>query len=186
MKKAFRELRRRPLLTPIWLFGLAAVVAAALVAVFVSHMTTTTVVVVRHAEKEFGTIENPPLSTAGEQRAQLLARLFGERVGSQTLAAVFATESRTTQSTAAPLAARLRLPVTVVPVKETDGLLQRIRSEYRGRSVLIVGDVNTVPDIVRHLSKVSEVPALRESDFSSIYIVTLPTLGRPSLLQMRY
>ena len=81
MKKEYAELRRRPLLTPLWLAALAGLLAVGLAAWFALSMTTTTVVVVRHAEKEFSTISDPPLSQVGEQRAELLARLFGSREG---------------------------------------------------------------------------------------------------------
>lgn len=186
MKKEHRELRRRPLLTPLWLSALAGIFFVAAVAWWVSNLTTTTVVVVRHAEKEFGTIEDPPLSTAGEQRAQQLARLFGERSGPGKIAAVFATETHRAQATAEPLASRLGLRPIVVAAKDSDELLRRIHADYRGRTVVVVGHANTVPEIVRRLSGAKEVPPMGEEEYSTVYIVTVPTLGRPSLLRMNY
>jgi phosphohistidine phosphatase SixA len=185
MKKEHRELRHRLLLTPVLLPVLVGVSVLVLAAGFISGMTTTTVVVVRHAEKELGTIADPPLSTAGEQRAELLARLFGERSEVGKLAAVFASDSLRAQRTAAPLATRLGVAVTTLPADDVEQLLRRIRTDYRGRSVLVVGHINTAPEIVRRLSGV-EVPAMHEEEYSTIYIVTVPTLGRPSVLRMSY
>ncbi len=184
MKKEHRELRRRPLLTPLWLSAVMGIAAVAAVVWFIAGMTTTTVVVVRHAEKELGSIEDPPLSTVGEQRAQLLARLFGERSGPGSLAAVFSTSTRRTQSTAAPLAARLGLAVSVE--SDTDKLLQQIRRQYRGKNVLVVGHSNTVPDIVGRLSHRDDIPDMSELKYSTIYVVTIPSLGRPSVLRLSY
>src|SRR5690349_19490793 len=124
MKKEHRELRRRPLLTPIWLSAVVALIVVSLGYLALANLTTTTVVLVRHAEKELSTIDDPPLSLAGEQRVQVLARMFGDRAAPRKLAAVFADETRRTQSTAAALASRLDLPVTVAP--NVDSLLRSI------------------------------------------------------------
>jgi len=64
---------RRPFLLPVWL-SFAAVFAlfvAALVTFFIyrSATTTTVVLLARHAEKEVSSIQDPPLSAEGEQRA---------------------------------------------------------------------------------------------------------------------
>src|SRR5262245_14653747 len=111
MKKAYAELRRRPFLTPVWLMAFAGFLALVLIILFLASITTTTVIVVRHAEKEFGTIEDPPLSQAGEQRALLLARMFGGRASPGKIDAVIASDTRRSQRTAEPLAERLGVTV---------------------------------------------------------------------------
>ncbi|MGH8262432.1 MAG: hypothetical protein ACRET4_03055, partial [Steroidobacteraceae bacterium] len=78
-RKVLAGLRRRPLLTPVWLTLLFGVLLAVAVGWLWSSQSTTTVIVVRHAEKELGTIDDPPLSQAGEQRAADLARIFGDK-----------------------------------------------------------------------------------------------------------
>jgi 2,3-bisphosphoglycerate-dependent phosphoglycerate mutase len=186
MKKEHAELRRRPLLTPIWLSALIGIVVVALLVGFVSSMTTTTVVLVRHAEKELGTIEDPPLTSQGEQRAQLLARMFGEREGLGRIAAVFASDTRRAQRTATPLAERLGLPITTIKGPDYDQIIRRIRSDYRGKSVLIVGHSNTVPELVRRLAHVKDVPEIPDAEYGTMYVVTMPTLGRASVLRLTY
>ena len=113
----------------------------------------------------------------GEQRAELLARLFGSKVGSARIAAVFASDTRRAQRTAEPLAARLGVQVKTVPAGDVPGLLRQIRSQYRGRNVLVVGHSNTVPEIVRRLSRDGRVPPMGEDEYDTIYVVTVPTLG---------
>ncbi len=186
MKKEHTELRRRPLLTPVWLTAIAALALVSLVAWFLASLSTTTVVVVRHAEKELGTIDDPPLSQAGEQRAQLLSRMFGERDGPGRIDAIFASDTRRSQRTAAPLAGRLGITVTTVDAGDVDGLAHRLRDSFRGKRVLVVGHSNTVPEIVRVLSGGIRVPAMNENDYSAMYIVTLTTLGPTSVLRLTY
>lgn len=186
MKKEHTELRRRPLLTPIWLSALFAIMLLAALSVFVASMTTTTVILVRHAEKELGTIEDPPLTPAGEQRAQLLARMFGGRDGAGRIAGIFASDTRRAQRTAAPLAERLGITVNVTKGSDYDGIIGRIRSEYGGKTVLVVGHSNTVPALVRLLGRVEDIAEIADGDYGTIYVVTVPTLGRPSVLRMSY
>ncbi len=186
MKKEHTELRRRPLLTPVWLTAMAGLLLITLVAWFLSSLSTTTVVVVRHAEKELGTIDDPPLSQAGEQRAQLLSRLFGERDGPGRIDAIYASDSRRSQRTAAPLADRLGIAVTTVEGEDTEGLVRQIRDSHRGQRVLIVGHSNTVPEIVRLLVGGMAVPPISDDDYSRMYIITLPTLGPASVLRVTY
>lgn len=185
MKKEHTELRRRPLLTPIWLSALLAIVVLAVLAGFLASMTTTTVVLVRHAEKELGTIEDAPLTPQGEQRAQLLARMFGERDGPGRISAVFASDTRRAQRTATPLADRLGLKVTTTKGND-DQIIRHIRGEFRGKSVLIVGHSNTVPELVRRLTHAKDIPEIPDAEYGTIYVVTLPTLGRASVLRMSY
>ena len=74
---------RRPFLLPVWLSfaGVLALIVAAVVAFFVyrSATTTTVVVLARHAEKVLSSIQDPPMSPQGEQRAQRLAQMIGPR-----------------------------------------------------------------------------------------------------------
>jgi len=173
-------------LTPIWLSALAGVVVLAVFVAFLASLTTTTVIVVRHAEKELGTIEDPPLSQAGEQRAQLLARMFGEREGQGRIAAIFTSDTRRAQRTAAPLAARLGLELTVVPANDLDTLVRRIRGNFRGRTVLVVGHSNTVPELVAKLARLEHIEPIADEEYDRMYIVTVPTLGKASVLRMAY
>ena len=186
MKKEHAALRRRPLLTPIWLTALVAIVLLAMLAVFVASMTTTTVILVRHAEKELSSIEDPPLTPAGEQRAQLLARMFGEREGAGRIAGIISSDTRRTQRTAAPLAERLGTKIITLPGNDYDAIIGRIRHDFRGQTVLVVGHSNTVPALVRKLARREDIAEIPDTEFGTIYVVTVPTLGRPSVLRLNY
>src|SRR5256886_4166199 len=69
---------RRPFLAPLWLTLLAIVVVGAGAVTVYRSATTTVVLLVRPVEKQPGSIDDPPLSPEGEQRAQRLAQMFGD------------------------------------------------------------------------------------------------------------
>jgi broad specificity phosphatase PhoE len=177
--------RRRPFLAPIWLPALAVLLFAALGVYLFRCASTTTVVVVRHAEKAFGTIDDPPLSPEGEQRSERLARMFGERTGAGRLDAVYVTNTRRTQQTAAPLAARLHLVPVVLPATDVGGSAGRMLREHRGGTVLWVGHSNTLPQLVRELSG-EQVEPIPEDDYGEIYVLSVPRFGSASLVRLKY
>src|SRR3954451_14013233 len=113
---------RRPFFLPVWLSCAAvfALFVAALVTFFIyrSATTTTVVVLARHAEKDVSSIQDPPLSAEGEQRAQHLAEMFGRGKGAGTIDAIYVSDARRSQQTAAPLAERLLKQVVVVPAAD--------------------------------------------------------------------
>lgn len=176
---------RRPFLAPIWLPALAGAVVLAL-AIFILHdVSTTTVVIVRHAEKALGTIEDPPLSPEGEQRSERLALMFGDATGAGRLDAIYVTNTRRTQQTAAPLATRLRLVPVVMSASDVGGMAAHVLRDHRGGTVLIVGHSNTMPQLIRELSG-KEIEPIADADYSNIYVLSVPHFGNASLVRLKY
>jgi broad specificity phosphatase PhoE len=159
-----------------------------LAAAFVAYRsaTTTTVVLIRHAEKELVTIDDPPLSAAGERRAERLAQMFGDIRGPGRIEGIYVTATRRAQQTAMPLAMRLGAKPTVLsaPV-DLGAVASRVLSEHRGGRALIVGHSNTVPELVHDLSG-QTVPAIGEDEYDNIYVITVPTFGKASVLRLKY
>jgi len=177
--------RQGTFLAPIWLAMLAAIALGAASLALYSRATTTTIVLVRHAEKQLGTIEDPPLTQEGDERARQLARLFGASAPLGSVQAIYATSTRRAQATAAPLAERLGL--TVVTANDAPvALARRVRREHHGGVALVVGHSNTIPAIAAALASRPDVPAMSEDDFGTIYVVSVPDLGRASILRLAY
>ena len=65
-------------------------------------------------------------------------------------------------------------------------LARRVLRENRGGRALIVGHSNTVPEIVAALSRAQNVPPIGEEEFDTVYVVTVPTIGRVSVLRLKY
>jgi broad specificity phosphatase PhoE len=147
--------------------------------------STTVVVVVRPAEKEAGTIDDPPLSEAGEQRAQRLAQMLGDATGVGRIDAIYVSNTRRAQQTAAPLAGRLGKRTVVVAGGDAGAAASQVMREHDGGTVLFVGSTTSVPQLVHELSGL-EVGAGTEMEHDTLYVVSIPTFGRASVLRLRY
>jgi broad specificity phosphatase PhoE len=189
MTNEHTRLQRGPFLTPIWLLGVIAL-AWALVLIFAAWLwvtaDSTTIIVVRHAEKVQGGSADPPLSPAGEARAALLARMLGDTRLPGHIDAIYVSPALRNRLTAAPLAARLRLTPSVVASGDSRDLARRVMREHSGGRILVVGHVDTVPAIVAALSGAKDVPPIGSEEYGTMYIVTVPRIGSANILSVSY
>ena len=179
--------RRRPFLAPLWLLALAGIVFVVSAFAYWNSATTTTIVLIRHAEKQVGAISDAPLSPLGEVRAARLAQMFGDASTFGRVQKVYVTDTRRTQQTAAGVVQRLGLTAEVVTAKtDSKELARRVLKENRGGLALVVGHSTTVAEIVAALSDDHGVPAIGEEEFDTLYVVSVPSIGRASVLRMKY
>jgi broad specificity phosphatase PhoE len=176
-------------LTPIWLLGLTAL-AAALALTFTAWLwvtaDSTTVIVIRDAEKAQGGGVDPPLSRTGEERAALLARMFGDAQLPGHIDAIYVTPALHNRQTATPLAAQLGVIPTVAPADDPRGLARRVLREHSGTRILVVGHLDTVPGIVAELSGAENIPPIGTDEYGTMYVVTVPRIGHSNLLRLHY
>jgi broad specificity phosphatase PhoE len=181
-------LQHRPFLTPIWLtvFGALVVVCTLTFAAwFWGTADSTTIVVVRHAEKELNAGDDPPLTPAGEARAALLARMFGGG-GPGAIDAIYVSPTVRNRMTAAPLAARLRLTPVEAPASEAGALARRILHEHGGARILVIAHSDTVPEIVAALTGTKSLPPIADNEYGTMYVVTVPRIGSADFLRLSY
>jgi broad specificity phosphatase PhoE len=163
-----------------------AVLFALVVAFAVYRSASTTVVVlVRPVEKEAGTIDDPPLSEAGEQRAQRLAQMLGDARGVGRIEAIYVSDARRAQQTAAPLADRLGKRMVIIGGRDAEAAASQVMREHDGGTVLFIGSSGTVPQLVHELSGLEVGPAT-ENEHDTLYVVSIPTFGRAGVLRLRY
>src|SRR6266568_991754 len=124
-----------------------------------------TVFIVRHAEKADAT-KDPDLSEAGRARAEALAKTLKDA----NITAIYATEFKRTQQTAAPLAKALGITVRTLPAENSAALMAKLRA-LNGNS-LVVGHGNTIPDLIKALG-ISEPINIAESDYDNLFAVVL-------------
>jgi broad specificity phosphatase PhoE len=145
----------------------------------------TTVLLVRHAERPAG--GDPSLDAVGQARAQALA----DALASAGVTAIYTTQYRRTQETAAPLAQRLGITAQVIAAQGGESVgahvsevASAIRTRHAGGVVLVVGHSNTIPLIVRALG--GTAPDLAESEYANLFVVTLPASGAVRTIRAKY
>ena len=163
---------------------LFAVLGAVVVFAFLTTFSrpVTTIMLVRHAEKNIEpNNQDPDLSPEGFERAQEIARVFGEA----GINAIYATQYKRTQQTVKPLSDRTGVPVKLLQSNQTDELVNQLQTTNRGQTVFIAGHNNTVPAIVSALSG-ETFPVIPESEFDNLYIVTIYRFGKAKVVKLKY
>lgn len=134
---------------------------------------------VRHAEKVDAS-EDPPLSPAGIERANVLATTLR----SARLTGILSSDYRRTRDTAAPLAARLGLKVELYDARNLDALARRLLTD--GGRYLVVGHSNTTPQLVRLLGGDPVSPIEEASEYDRLYVLGIGRDRRVSSALVRY
>jgi probable phosphoglycerate mutase len=143
----------------------------------------TTVIVVRHAEKAAEPAADPPLTAAGQARAEALVAA----VRGLPVRAVVSTDYARTRATAAPLAASLGLTVELVDAHAPDHARQvaaGVLARHRAEVVVVVGHSNTVPDIVAALGA-PKPAAICDAEYDNLYVVRVPAGGGAATVERR-
>ena len=181
-----RRRRRRLRLIPIIGYTVVALVLAYVLA----ERPSTTVIFVRHADTDSamaGPEDDPPLNARGRLRAELLADFLENVDVVAGVDAIFASDKRRTQETAAPLAKRLGMQVQIADHLDTEGFMAYVSKEYRGDIVLIVSHSNTIAPLIDELHGSKNIPAFGADDFGELYIVTIPRpVGKVKTLRFHY
>jgi broad specificity phosphatase PhoE len=143
----------------------------------------TTVIVVRHAEKEARPAADPPLTAAGKARAEALWTALQDA----GVRAVITTQYARTVQTAAPTAAHLGITPEVVSASGADhpARVAAVVRKHAGETVLVVGHSNTVPAIIAALGA-KEPAAICDEAYDNFYVVTIDAAGKASLIHSRY
>ena len=184
MAEPAARVRRRPHLAPILLPLLALLAAGAGVFWLGTSARTTVVVVLKHAEAASEPHGDPDLSPAGEARAARLGDFLAEALAGGKVDYLYAGDTRRAQQTALPIANRFGLPVNLLAPGEWQGLASRLRSDHRGRTVVVVGYASTVPNLVAQLA--GDGGRVSEAADGVAYLIVIPSPGSTRLFQLRY
>jgi broad specificity phosphatase PhoE len=127
--------------------------------------STTTLLVVRHADRA-GSLDQ--LTPEGEVRAEALAHV----VAKAGLAAIYTSDTNRTRRTAAPAATAQGLTAIEMPAADVTGLVSHVFANHRGRTVLVVGHSNTVPQIIAAAGGPS-LPDIAGNEFDNLFTVSV-------------
>jgi len=153
---------------------------------FFESQATTTVIFVRYAETPGPADRNPGLSPAGQLRARELARVLDQIDVVAGIDAIFATQYRSTQETAEPLAEALQIPVQVVDSKKIAGLTEMILKEYKGKIVLVITGPEELPLLIRQFHGSKHLAPIAEHEHDNLYVLSIPWYGKVKTLQLKY
>jgi Histidine phosphatase superfamily (branch 1) len=177
--------RRRPFLAPLWLLPVAAIVLLLFGWALYHSMTITVVLLVQPMEKDPGTIEDPPVSPEGEERAQRLAHMFGAAAGPGRIEAIYESNERRAEQTGAPLAEQLHQRPVVFNAADAPAAAERAVREHVGGTVLIIASGQHVLEIIQALARIAPAQ-LAPADPGALYVVSVPWLGQAHLVRFRY
>jgi broad specificity phosphatase PhoE len=121
---------------------------------------------IRHAEK-VDRSKNPDLSEKGIERAQEWKALFSEI----NFDAVYSTDFNRTLQTIQPIVAGNNQLLKIYNPKMID--VELFKKETQGKTILIVGHSNTVPNMVNQIIKENKYVDIAENQFGNLYIITL-------------
>lgn len=144
---------------------------------------STTVILVRHAEKAAQPANDPGLTPEGEQRARDLAQVARDA----GVTAVITTQFARTRATAEPLLKSLGGTPEVVDARgatHAQDVAAAVR-KHLGQVVLVVGHSNTIPAIIAALGA-PQPPPICDPEYDNLYIVTLPATGPARIIHARY
>lgn len=168
-----------------WTFAVAALIPV-LIATACSPssppQSVTTVLLVRHAERDDGS-----LNEAGLERAEQLARV-ALKAG---VTAVYTTDTERTRGTARPVADALDLEPLIYQVSSSEEISEfaaRLQRDHRGEVVLVVGHNPTVPRTIEALGGNAADCSVgtRYDEFDDLCIVTIYAPGQVKVLNLQY
>ena len=160
----------------------------ALNAVMAQESGITTVIIVRHAEKESvpessgGTNmmqHDVNLTEAGENRAAKLADMLSK----SNVSAVFSTNTTRTIETVNNYADRRGIKIIIYD--DPDSLAENIKSNYRGRKILVSAHSNTIGPLLSAFGADS-IPKIDHDYYSGFFVLTISAEGEVSLLHLEY
>jgi phosphohistidine phosphatase SixA len=141
----------------------------------------TTVVLLRHAERQSIFDGDSPLAEAGQRRAEALVPLLA---GFHPVA-LYGSDLRRTQQTLAPTAARLGLAPILRSKDGSAALAAEILRDQRGRTVVVCWHHDLMKKLVRALGVKGPVPYWSLDTYDRIWIVTIPAQGEARLVDRK-
>ncbi len=126
---------------------------------------------VRHAEKDLkDTTDNPPLTPAGEERAQRLMKEFE----SIELDQIFSTRYQRNMNTVRPLAEKKNKSIEIYEWKDYENLVNKIKSSA-SQSILICGHGDNLIPIIELFGGKSPLKELGHFEYDKLFKITYHT-----------
>lgn len=145
--------------------NLKIIPALLLAAALFTSSCSSTIYIVRHAEKA-GNTGDPDLTPAGMARAQQLATLMADK----NISEIYSTETNRTLQTAQPTGTALSVAVQRYSNDTLESFVNK-RLKRTGKNKLVVGHSDTILSIARMLDTTPTLAFIQESDYDNLLIV---------------
>lgn len=173
---------RHSLFAPVLFALLGSTCVAAAARAQAAPAPSTTIILVRHAEKAGEPVTDPPLTPAGAARADALTQMLAHA----GVNAIVSTQYQRTRLTAAAVAARLGLTTEVIEARHSARVTaDSILARHRGKTVLVVGHSNTVPALVAAFGA-AQPAEICDAGYDNAFVVTVPAGGPASVVRLHF
>ena len=128
----------------------------------------TTIIVVRHAEKEVSTSRDPDLSPKGKERVAALEQMLRE----VSIDQFFSTPYKRTRKTITSLAEKRGKKVLEYDPSAQEAFAAGLKN-HEGQTILVAGHSNTVPQLLNYFVGADRFKDLSEDEYDNLFIVTI-------------
>jgi broad specificity phosphatase PhoE len=146
----------------------------------------TTILIVRHAEKD--TMQyDPPLTQKGWGRARMLTRVLENAEAK----ALYVTQFVRTQQTLQLLADKLGIKPTIIEVSpknikgHIEELVKSILTQHSGETVVIASHSNVIPSIIEALGASPQFE-IADEEYDNLFVVTINSNKETKLLRLKF
>ena len=153
---------------------------------FFESQATTTIIFVRHAEKDLSVKDDPELTEDGQRRAFELTRQMKDADVVAGIDAIYSTPFKRNVATVEPLSKLLELPINLYDKNDYESVLENILDNHKGKIILVVGHSDTLANLMAELGASKSVPTIADNEYDNIYIVSIPWFGKTKTIRLRY
>ncbi len=139
----------------------------------------THIYLVRHADRDG---KPDVLNEAGEKRAQELKELLKD----EKLDVIFSSNYNRTKSTAQPLVEELGLSLIIYDAGDLEALVTDVKTNYKGKRILIVGHSNTVPATINAFGVKPALEDIDHDTYNDLFQVLFTNQDDVALIQTTY
>ena len=144
--------------------------------------SATTLIFVRHAEKDLTVKGDPMLTKEGLERAEYLSKFLKDI----PVTAVYSSDYHRTRQTAQPTAEANGLEITIYNPREIPFHAEEIFSQHPKGVILVVGHSNSTPNFINHILGETKVDPIDETDYSNIFIVQASEIGTAEFMHFHF
>ena len=146
--------------------------------------SSTTIYIVRHAEKDVSDPKNqdPDLNVEGKLRVLAL----NEKLKNEKIDAVFSSKFKRTIKTGLDIAKSNKLVVQEYDAHKYKELSDLVKTKFKNKNILIIGHSNTVLELIESFGATRPLGALTDDDYDFFFEVKIDHMGKVALSTSQY